>query len=64
LSNVGDLVCDVVFAEDVAVDDTSLFGLDNVAHTLGEDGVAIVDAAISGEEADKTLGTMLVVVIP
>jgi hypothetical protein len=64
LSNVGNFVCYVVFPKDVALDDASLFGLDNVAHTFGKDGVAVVDAAISGEEADKTLNVRLAFVIP
>ena len=55
MSNVLDIFCHLIFAKDVSLDDASLLGLDHVAHALGEDGIAVVSAAVSGEESDEAL---------
>lgn len=55
---VGDLVCDAVLAEDVALYHTRLGCLGGVTHSRGEQGVAVVDLAIFGQEADQTLETV------
>lgn len=51
-ADVGDRICHVVSAKDVALDDAGLPGLRNVAHALGENGVTVIGAAILGQEAD------------
>lgn len=51
----GDLVSDFVLAKDAARDDASLFGLGDIGLSRGEDGVAVVDFAVCGEEADEAL---------
>jgi hypothetical protein len=53
--DVDHLVCHIILAEDVSLDHTGLLGLDNIRHALGKYGVAVIRAAISGEETNKTL---------
>ena len=53
--DLGDFICHIVLAEDVSLDDTGLLGLDHVADALGQDSIAVVRAAISGEEANEAL---------
>lgn len=54
-ADVGHLVGYGVRAKDVAGDETGLLGGPDVGDALGEDGVAVVGAAVAGEEADETL---------
>jgi hypothetical protein len=54
-ADIGDLVGDMVLAEDVALDDAGLAGLADVGDAAREDGVAVVGAAVPGEEADEAL---------
>jgi hypothetical protein len=42
------LVGDLVGAEDLAFDDSGLFGFGDVGDALREDGIAIVDSAVLG----------------
>lgn len=53
--DVEDLVGDGVGAEDGTVDYFGLAGEGEVGCAVGEDGVAVVGAAVFGEEADETL---------
>lgn len=46
--DVGHAVRHVVLAEDVARDDAGLLGLANVGDATGQDGVAVVGAAVLG----------------
>jgi hypothetical protein len=54
-ADVGDLVGHVVLAEDVALDDAGLAGLADVGDAAREDGIAVVGAAVAGQEADEAL---------
>ena len=54
-SDVGDLVGEGVGAEDVAADDAGAGSLGEVGDIGWEDGVAVVGAAVAGEEADEAL---------
>lgn len=54
-ANVGGLVGDGVLAEDGAGDYLCLGGFGYIGRVAGEDSVAVVDAAVVGEEADETL---------
>jgi hypothetical protein len=56
-ADVGDPICDVVLAEDVALDDAGLAGLADVGDASREDGVAVVGPAVPGQEADEALGS-------
>lgn len=48
-------------AKDAASNDASLTGLADVGDTTGQDGIAIVSAAVPGQETDKALeGKMLI----
>lgn len=53
--DVHDLVGDVVLAEDVALDDTGLACFADISDTSGQDGIAVVSAAVPGQEADEAL---------
>lgn len=53
--DVGDVVAEMVRAEDVAMDDARLLRLGEVGAAGGEDSVAVVGAAVAGEETDETL---------
>lgn len=53
--DIGDVVGDLVLAEDVPLDDARLLGLGDVGHAGGQDRIAVVDPAIPGEEADESL---------
>lgn len=55
MPDLGDFVCHVILAEDVSLDHSGLLGLDNIADALREYSVAVVSAAVSGEEADEAL---------
>ena len=46
----------MVRAENVTVDYARLLGFGEVVGAGGEDGVAVVSAAIAAEEADEALG--------
>ena len=54
-THVGDLVSYLVLAEDIARDDAGLPGLGDIRDTMGQNGITIVNSAISGEEPDETL---------
>jgi hypothetical protein len=43
---------DAVLAEDVALDDVGLGCFGDVGDAGGEEGIAVVDVAVFGEEAD------------
>ena len=45
----------MVLAKDVAGDDPGLSRFGKIGGTGGEDGVTVVGAAVSGEEADEAL---------
>ena len=49
------MVGEVVLAKDVAVNYARLRGFREVGYAGGEDCVAVVGAAVAGEEADETL---------
>lgn len=51
-ADVGDLVCHLVLAQDIAFDDTGLLCFSDVSGSPGQDGIAIVGTAVFGEEAD------------
>ena len=55
-----DFVCDVVATEDVPSYYARLGRFRNVGRVGGEDGVAVVGAAIAGEEADESLWLIIV----
>jgi hypothetical protein len=55
------LVGDAVGAEDIAGDDAGLSCFGDVGDAGWEEGVAVVDVAVFGEEADKTLEGLLAV---
>lgn len=57
-ADVGDLVGHIVLAKDVALHNTSLASLGNVGDAPREDGVAVVGAAVPGQEADKALSNV------
>jgi hypothetical protein len=50
--DIGHLLRHLVLSEDAAGDDTSLLGLANVGLTRRQDGIAVIRAAILGQEAD------------
>lgn len=55
-ADVGDLVSYMVRTEDVALNDSRLFRSGEIgAAASGEDCVAVVGAAITGEETNETL---------
>lgn len=54
-THVGDLIGHLVLAEDITRDDAGLPGLGDICDTLGQNGITIVNPAISGEKADETL---------
>ena len=43
-------------AEDAASNDASLAGFAYVGDATGQDGIAIVSAAVAGQETDEALG--------
>ena len=47
--------------KDVAGDEVRLGRLGNVGRALGQDRVAVVGAAVAGEEADEALGDVSIV---
>lgn len=49
------MLCYMVLAEDVSLDDAGAGGFGDVADSGGEDGVSVVDMAVFGEEADEAL---------
>jgi hypothetical protein len=49
------LVCDLVLAENVTVNDFCPGGFSNVFYSRGKKSIAVVDLAILGQEANKTL---------
>lgn len=53
----------MILAKDVALDDAGALDFGNIGDALGQDGVAVVCAAIFGQEADETLKKMLALVI-
>lgn len=53
--DLGHLVSHVILAKDVALDDTGLLCLDDIADTLWEYSIAVIGTAVSGEEADEAL---------
>lgn len=53
--DLGHLVSHVILAEDVALDDTGLLCLDDIADTLWKYSIAVIGPAIPGEEADEAL---------
>lgn len=57
-ADVGDVVGHIVLAEDVAGDDPGLLCLPDVRDAPGQDGVAVVGAAVLCQEADQALPVM------
>lgn len=55
VSDVLDLFCDLILSKYVSLDNTSLLCLDDVADALGENGIAVVSAAVPGKEANEAL---------
>jgi hypothetical protein len=58
-AHVGDLVRHLVLAKDVARDDAGLARLGDVGLAGGQQRVAVVDAAVPGQEADEALGPLI-----
>lgn len=54
------MVCQLILSEDIAGDDTGLLCLSNIGGIIWEDGVTVIGAAVSSQEADKTLGPVSV----
>lgn len=53
--DVGHLVRDLVLSKDVPSDDARLLGLADVGLARRQDGIAVICAAILGQEADQSL---------
>lgn len=53
--DLGHFVRHIVLAKDVSLDHTGLLGLDDIADALGQYSVAVIRAAIPGEEANEAL---------
>lgn len=49
------LVRHIILAKDVTLDDTGALSFGNVTDSLRQDGIAVICAAIFGQEADETL---------
>lgn len=45
----------MILAKDVSFDNARALGFGNVAHPVGQDGIAVVGAAVLGQEANETL---------
>lgn len=54
-TDIGDLICHLMLAEDVARDDAGLPRLAHISNTLRQQGVTVVDTPIAGQESNKTL---------
>lgn len=54
--DIGDLICDVMLAEDVTCNHARLAGSGNICYVGRENGVAIVGPTVAGEESNETLG--------
>lgn len=52
------LVRHIILAKDIALDDTCSLSFGNVTHSLRQDGIAVICAAILGQEADETLSRL------
>lgn len=55
--DISNLVCNLMLSEDIPGHDARLLGLGDVGYALRQNRIAIVDLAISGEEADESLSS-------
>lgn len=56
--NVGDIIRDIVFAEDITSDNPGLLCFANIRGTPRQDGISVVGPAVLREEADQALPLM------
>lgn len=54
-ADVGDLVGDIVLAKDVTLNNACLACFGDVGDASRENGIAVVGAAVPGQEADEAL---------
>lgn len=57
--DINNLIGHLMLAVDVASQDTSLSRLREIGNTTRQDGIAIVDFAVLGQEADEALCPVL-----
>lgn len=55
VTNIGNLICNMMLSEYIALHNASLLGLADIIDALWEDGIAVVSTAISRQEANKSL---------
>jgi hypothetical protein len=55
LANIGNVVGDIVFSKDVALDDPGLLHLANICDSFGEYGISIIRPAVSSKKSNETL---------
>jgi hypothetical protein len=59
-ADIFNLICNIIFSEDLTSNDFGLLRFANIRHTMGKNCISIVGSSILGKEPHKSLKEILV----